>query len=86
MKIVAKPIEMIAVFDENGKPKPIRFKIKESDSNHVISVDKIISTEVRRPAGMEAYLFVCQSEIEGVLKLYELIYRVKQHLWELYKI
>lgn len=31
MKVVAKKIEMIAYFEEDGKIKPIRFRFKEDD-------------------------------------------------------
>jgi len=86
VKIVAKPVQMIAVFDEKGVPTPLRFKIEEDGLPHVVKVDKIISTETVKPAGMDAFVFRCQSQIRGVLKLYELIYRVKPHQWELYKI
>ena len=86
MKILAKPVKMIAVFDEKGIPTPLRFKIEEDGVPHIIKVDKIISSEAVRPAGMDAFVFRCQSEVRGNAKQYELIYRVKPHQWELYKI
>ena len=86
MKIVARPVQMIAVFDAKGTPTPLRFKIEEDGVQNVVNVDKIISTETIKPAGMDAFVFRCQSEIRGVLKQYELIFRVKPHQWELYKI
>ena len=85
MKILAKPIKMIAAFDEKGTPIPLRFKIEEDGVWRIIKIDKIISTEAVRPAGMDALIFRCQSEIRGVLKQYELVYRIKLHQWELYK-
>ena len=87
MKIVAKPIKMIAAFDESGITTPLKFKIEEQDSeSRIVKVDKIISTESIKPAGMDSIVFLCQSEVLGILKRYELIYRVKSHQWELYKI
>ena len=86
MKIVAKPVRMIADFDEKGVPTPLRFKVEEGGAAHVVKVDKVISSEAVRPAGMDAFVFRCQSEVRGVMKQYELIYRVKPHQWELYKI
>jgi hypothetical protein len=86
VKIVAKPIEMIAVFDKKGTPKPLRFQIEEDGVLHTVKVDKIVSSESIRPAGMEALVFRCQSVISGIQKQYELIYRIKPHQWELYKI
>ena len=87
MKIVAKPVKMIAAFDESGVTTPLKFKIEEQDSVcQTIKVDKIISTETIKPAGMDSIVFLCQSEMHSVMKRYELIYRVKSHQWELYKI
>jgi len=86
VKILAKPVHMIAVFDEDGAPIPLRFRIEEDGVLQVIKVDKVVSSESIRPAGMDAFVFRCQSEIRGVLKQYELVYRVKPHQWELYKI
>ena len=86
MKVLAKPVYMIAVFDDKGFPTPLRFKIEENEIPRVIKVDNVISVETIKPAGMDAYVFRCQSEIRGILKQYELIYRVKPHQWELYKI
>ena len=85
MKILAKPVQMIAVFDEKGVPTPLRFKIEEGGAKHIVKVDKVVSSESIRPAGMDAFVFRCQSEIRGIMKQYELIYRVKPHQWELYK-
>ena len=86
MKIIAKPVQMIAAFDEKGFPTPLRFKVEEDGASFVVKVGKIVSFETVRPAGMDAIVFRCQSEIRGVMKQYELIYRVKPHQWELYKV
>ena len=87
MKVIAKPVNMIAAFDESGIPTPLKFKIQEANSEYrVIKVDKIISSESIKPAGMDSIVFLCQSEVQNVMKRYELIYRVKSHQWELYKI
>ena len=87
MKVVAKPIKMIVAFDESGIPTPLKFKIEDADSDcRVIKVDKIISSESIKPAGMESIVFLCQSEVQNVMRRYEIIYRVKSHQWELYKI
>lgn len=37
---------MIAHFDENGKIKPIRFRIEEDGVYHVIKIEKILNTEL----------------------------------------
>ena len=85
MKILAKPVKMIAVFDEKGVPTPLRFMVEEDGVRHVVKVDHVVSAEAVRPAGMDALVFRCQSEVRGVVKQYEIVYRVKPHQWELYK-
>ena len=86
MKIISKPVKMVAVFDEQGFPTPIRFRIEEEGIPQTVKVDHVLSTKAIRPAGMDAFVFCCQSEIRGALKQYELVYRIKPHQWELYKI
>ena len=86
MKTFARPVKMIAVFDETGAPTPLRFMIEEDGVWQVIKVDSVLSTESVRPAGMDALVFKCQSVIQEALRQYEIIYRIKPHQWELYKI
>ena len=85
MKILAKPVKMIAAFDENGVPTPLKFKVEEGGVWRIVKVEHIVSTKAVRPAGMDALIFLCQSEVRGALKQYEVAYRIKPHLWELYK-
>ncbi len=77
MKIIAKPIKMVCVFDEKGTPTPVRFKVEEEDGVwHLIKVERINCVRPVRPAGMDALVYHCQSEIRGVLKPYEIIYHI----------
>ena len=85
MKIIAKPVKMIAAFDENGVPTPLRFMLEEDGVRRVVKVDHVVSTEAVRPAGMDALVFRCQSEMRDMIRQYELVYRIKPHQWELYK-
>jgi len=86
MRIVAKPIKMIAVFDEKGIPTPLRFQVMKNGGWIPVKVDQVFSTETIRPSGMEALVYNCQSEIKGALKQYEIVFRIKPHKWELYKV
>jgi hypothetical protein len=85
VKIIARPIRIIALFDEKGAPTPLRFQIEEEGERKVVKVDQVVSAEAIRPAGMDALVFRCQSGVRDTLIQYELIYRVKTHTWELYK-
>jgi hypothetical protein len=87
MKIVAKVIEVIAWFKENGDIRPIKFRMAGAQSEMVIvKIDQIIAVEKEKFAGNVMYLFQCQSEIEGELKRFELKYEVDTCRWILFKI
>lgn len=51
MKVVAKKIEMIAHFKEDGKIKPLRFKVEEENKCKVIRIEKIISIDLEKLCG-----------------------------------
>jgi hypothetical protein len=86
MRVLAMPIEMIAWFNENGMPTPLRFKLKnEDDSNNVIKVDKVIQIEKEKFAGNIMYVFKCQSIIDELEKRYEIKYELSSCKWMLYK-
>lgn len=88
MKIVAKRIDMIASFIEDKKPMPIRFRIQEQEDGvrQTIRVDKIVTVEETKRAGVTAFIYRCQSIIDGIEKQYELRYKVIECKWDLYKI
>ena len=87
MKIVAKPVDMIAVFYQGRHPVPHKFKYLETDgSMKYIHVERILASEVRKAGNAEAILYQCQSRMEGEVKRYELKFFLKEARWELYKI
>lgn len=85
MKVLMKPIEMIAWFTQEGIPNPIRYKLSEDASNVVIKVDKVITRSEEKIAGNRMLIFRCQSEINGLIKLFELKYELNTCKWYLYK-
>lgn len=85
MKVLARPIEMIAWFNEDGLPTPIRFKIKSESMANVVKVDKVIYREVEKFAGNHVYLYRCQSVINNTERVYELKYELKSCKWMLFK-
>lgn len=85
MKVVAKPIQMIAWFNKDGSINPIKFKVEE-DGDKVIKVDKILKAEQERLAGCIMEKFTCSSCINGVEKIFELKYDSKSYKWILFKI
>ncbi len=86
MKVICKPIDMIAWFEKNGQIHPIRFKITEDEEQQVIRVEAVQSVNLEKLAGNPMYVFNCQSHINGLLKVYQLKYEVRTCKWVLYKI
>ncbi len=87
MKIVSKPVEMIAWFKDKKIPEPLRFRIKYDDDSHlIIKVHKVLETREEKPAGIRSYVYQCQSIINGIEKIYELKFIIEDSKWILYKI
>lgn len=87
MKVLMKPIEMIAWFTEQGIPHPVKYRTTLDDKSKVsIKVDKIITREEEKLAGNRMILFKCRSIINGFEKVYELKYEISTCKWFLYKI
>jgi hypothetical protein len=87
MKIIAKPIEMVAWTDTKGNINPVRFKIvNEDESYSVIKIDRVLYVDKERLAGNHMLLFKCQSVINGAEKLYEIKYELSTCMWMLFKI
>lgn len=82
MKVVMKPIDMIAWFTKDGVLTPVRYKIEDN----VIKVDQVTSKSEEKLAGNRMIIYRCQSEINGVLRLFELKYELQTCKWFLYKI
>jgi hypothetical protein len=86
MKVIAKDIEMIAWFTEDGTPTPLRFKIRsEDESVNVIKVDRVLFKEKEKLAGNLMMVFRCQSVINNIDRIYELKYELSTCKWMLYK-
>lgn len=87
MKIVAKPIQVVAWFNEEGELMPVRFKIKdEDDTENVIRIHRINYCQKEKLAGNLMLVYNCQSIVNGVHRLYELKYEINSCKWMLYKI
>lgn len=81
MKIIAAPVEMVAKFKINGNPKPARFAY----NGKVIDVQQILSVTEEKLAGNRMKIFVCQSQIDGELRKFELKYELQTMKWILWK-
>ena len=49
MKVVAKNIEVIAYFTEEGKITPLKFRIKNENGEYqTIKIEKVVDTKLER--------------------------------------
>lgn len=86
MKILMKPIEMIAWFVKDNYPIPLRYRItSEDETNTVIKIDKILFKEEEKLAGNRMILYRCESLIKQVQVIFELKYEIATFKWYLYK-
>lgn len=86
MKVIRKPIEMIAWFTEDGIPTPIKFRIKDNKELwKIVKVKNILRRETKKLAGNKMIVFTCQSLINGTEKLYEIKYELDTCKWLLFK-
>ena len=85
MKVVAKPIDMVAWFDKEGI-HPTRFKIEGKDGDVVVKIGRVIKKGSEKLAGNLMLVFTCESEINGHLKPYEIKYEINTMKWILFKI
>lgn len=87
MRVVNVEVDMIATFDREGNPKPVKFKYIDADGEEiVIQVDKMILRQKKKMLDLPVITFQCQSLINNYLKGYELLYDVKKARWRLFKI
>ncbi|OLN33144.1 hypothetical protein [Desulfosporosinus metallidurans] len=86
MKVLMKPIEMVARFSQDGTPRPVKYMVTFEGESVVIRIDKILFKTEEKLAGNRMILFRCQSEINGILKLFELKYELNTCRWFLFKI
>lgn len=82
MKVVSKPIDVIAYSNKDGDIEPIRIRLDEK----VIRIERILAREVEKLCGNYMEKFTCTSTINNVEKIFEIKYELKTHKWILFKI
>lgn len=86
MKVLMRPIEMIAWFTKDGIPNPLKYRLQgENNENVTVNVERIIIREEEKLAGNRMIMFRCQSTIQGIEKTFELKYELNTCKWYLYK-
>ncbi len=86
MKVLMKPIRMIAWFAEDGVPTPVRYNMRlDDEANLTVRIDRILQKKEEKLAGNRMMIFTCQSMIDGFEKIYEIKYELSTCKWFLFK-
>lgn len=86
MKVLNKGIDMICRIDEEGIPKPIKFKILEEDETaQIIHIERIMHTELEKKAGNRMYVYTCRVTVYDTEKIIVLKYFIDECRWILFK-
>lgn len=86
MKVIAKPVEMIAHTNEKGEIRPYRFRMQlGEDPLKVVKIDRILSTEREKFAGNPMILYRCAYVENDIEKILELKYELNTCKWILFK-
>ena len=86
MKVIMKVVDMLAWFDVEGKPHPIRFRTTDNNGeNIIIKLDCISNTEVEKYAGNIMFRFDCISTVNNVQRELQLKYETASCKWYLSK-
>lgn len=86
MKVINIKVDMIAIFYKDGNIRPYKFKFQEGDNEIKIIVDTLQYSDKVKRAGQLIYTYRCQSNINNILRIYELHYMPQKLEWYLYKI
>lgn len=88
MKVLNKPVSVLAVFDAGkNRPRPYKIKFEDKRSELVrINVDEVLQVETLNYGDARMLEYSCQSVINGKLRRFVLRYHMKDTCWELYKI
>jgi len=87
MKVLALPIEVVSYTDDKGSVRPIRFRMQINDeAMKVVKIDRVLFKDTEKLAGNVMIVYKCQSQIDNVLKQFEIKYELNTCKWMLYKI
>jgi hypothetical protein len=85
MKIIAKPVEMVCEFNRTGEVVLNIFRIEGKNGPEVVQVDRVLRCEEEKLAGNKMLKFLCESEIHGKIRIYEIKYELLTCKWVLFR-
>ncbi|AFM43578.1 hypothetical protein Desaci_4752 (plasmid) [Desulfosporosinus acidiphilus SJ4] len=86
MKILMKPVDMIAHFVPDDLPHPLRLRTSDDDGEPiVISIKQIFTKSVESVAKQKFFLYRCQCDVNGLSRPIELKYDCSACKWYIFK-
>jgi hypothetical protein len=77
MKILNKPVKVLAIFKTDGTIEPVQFTL----DGKIISVDKVVKSYEEHLAGNPRLVFLCEHREKY---FYELKYEYASNIWYLF--
>lgn len=85
MVVLNKPVEVIALFDKNGMPRPYKFRIEDNEGVWIVyKVDSVLFRKKETVNKLSNIIVRCKGNMDGAIKEYELKYDVTNTRWSLY--
>lgn len=86
MKVLAKPIEMVAWFDFKGQIHPVRFRLIDEEGRYrTVVVKAVQARKSERLAGNPMLVYLCRGTFGDKEVLFELKYEKDTDRWTLFK-
>ena len=86
MKLIKKPIEVIALHTVDGTIIPIKFKHTDNVGNEkVVKIDSILEQNSQCFTGTKIITYKCQGAVDEDYRLCEIKYEPMTGKWILYK-
>ena len=81
-----KPVEVIAWFNTDGNPRPIKLRYLTNDERLIkIKVDRVIEKSIDNLAANKMLKYKCETVYNNSKKLFELRYELETCRWYLYR-
>lgn len=80
MKVINKPIEMVALFTKEGIPKPMQFWVQAKDESICsVKIDNIIGRESHK--GKNTIVIRCECVINNIKRTIDIEYWLETCKW-----
>ncbi len=87
MKVLMKPIEMIAWFSEDKHPIPLRYRIDSEDGDKVvIKIDRILYSQDEKLVGNKIISYQCEGQVNNLHKVFQIKYDISSCKWYVYSL